>query len=52
MDLLDRIIWAAVALGIGAVAIPAAAPAVVTIALVGTGCFVVVRLVLFYTNRW
>lgn len=52
MKYLDRIIWAGVVVVVGAVALPAAVPAIVTIAIVGTVCFVIVQLVLFYTNRW
>jgi hypothetical protein len=52
MNLMDRIIWMAIALTVGAVAIQAALPAIVIVAAVGTVCFVVIRLVIYYTSRW
>lgn len=51
-NMIDRIIWGSVLLVVGAVAVQEAAPTLTALAIVGTTCFVVVRLVLFYTNRW
>lgn len=51
MRCLDRLIWAGVVVVLGAVVLPAAVPAIVTVAIVGTVCFVVIELVLFHTGR-
>lgn len=53
MKYIDRVIWASVVVVIGAVALPAAVPALVTLAVVGSVCFVLVRLVIYFTtDRW
>jgi hypothetical protein len=52
MKYLDRLIVAAVAIVLVAVALPPAVPAVINVVIVGTVCFVVIRLVHYYTNRW
>lgn len=52
MKTVDRIIWGSILLVIGAVLVQAAIPTLTVLAIVGTGCFVVIRLVVFYTSRW
>jgi hypothetical protein len=49
---IDRVIGAVAVVVLAAVVLPPAVPAIVTVAVVGTVCFVVIRLVIYYTSRW
>jgi hypothetical protein len=53
MKYVDRLIWASIVVVIGAIALPAAVPALVTAVIVGTVCFIAIRVALYLTtNRW
>ena len=52
MTYLDRLLGLAVVLLIAAVVLPPAVPAIINLAIVGTVCFVIVRIVYYYTSRW
>lgn len=52
MKYIDHLIWAGVVVVIGAVVIPMAAPAAATLALIGTGCFIAIRVAIYFTQHY
>jgi hypothetical protein len=52
MKLLDRLLALAFAVVVAALAVTAVAPAIATLAVTGTICFVVIQLVRHFTSRF
>jgi hypothetical protein len=52
MKLVDRLLALVLLLVVAAAILPAAIPPLTTITVIATVCFVALRLVIYYTQRW